>query len=372
LPGPEKITLRSEVLGEERTILVRLPEGYEKTTRKYPVLYVLDGEYFFQQAVSAVQFLSELGYDKGQHPIPELIVVGVVNVDRDRDYTPTHAPEQSNGRLSFPTSGGAEAFREFLEREVFPLVESRYRTHPDRTLSGWSNGGLFTVHTFLENPSLFSRYLAISPSLWWDESVLVKDTRERLRRGSSLSPKPLVITLGALEGGDMDGSVRKLFVPLLMNQGPSNLAFTFYEIPDEGHGYVPYKAYYDGLLATFADWMVPTEVLQGGLAAVQRFFENLADRYGYPVDVPLSVYRLLSVTLPDIEPALEVAHVAVREWPHSPVARLALGRLQQMAGDRDAARESLRKALELELERPIPQSENLRAIRARLRVLEAE
>jgi enterochelin esterase-like enzyme len=162
LPGPEKITLRSEVLGEERTILVRLPEGYEKTTRKYPV--------------------SELGYDKGQHPIPELIVIGVVNVDRDRDYTPTHAPEQSNGRLSFPTSGGAEAFREFLEREVFPLVESRYRTHPDRTLSGWSNGGLFTVHTFLENPSLFSRYLAISPSLWWDESVLVKDTRERLSR----------------------------------------------------------------------------------------------------------------------------------------------------------------------------------------------
>lgn len=371
LPGPEKITFRSEVLGEERTILVRLPEGYEETTRKYPVLYVLDGEYFFQQAVSAVQFLSELGYAVGQQPIPELIVVGVVNVDRDRDYTPTHAPEQSQGRLSFPTSGGAGAFREFLESEVFPLVESRYRAHPDRTLSGWSLGGLFTVHTYLEHTSLFSRFLAISPSMWWDDSVLVKDTRELLRRDDSLSPRLLVITLGTLEGGDMDGSVRKLFAPLLMTQGPPNLAFTFREIPDEGHSYVPYKAYYDGLLAAFAEWMVPTEVLREGLAAVEIFFENLSDQYGYPVDVPLSAYRLLSVTLPELEPALEAAHVAAREYPHSSAAHVALGRLQQMAGDRDAARESLRKALELELERQVPQSENLKAIRARLQVLEA-
>lgn len=371
LPAPAKITFRSEILGEERTILVRLPEGYEETTRKYPVLYVLDGEYFFQQAVSAVQFLSELGYDRGQHPIPELIVVGVVNVDRDRDYTPTHAPEQSGGRLSFPTSGGAETFQRFLEREVFPLIESKYRAHPDRTLSGWSLGGLFTVHTFLENPSLFSRYLAISPSLWWDDSVLVRETRERLRSGDTLSSIPLVITLGNLEGGDMDGSVRKLFAPLLTNQGPSNLTFTFREIPGEGHSYVAYKAYYDGLSAAFADWVVPTEVIEGGVDAVEEFFEKLADRYGYPVDVPIAVYRMLSFTLPDIGQALEAARLAVREYPNSPAARAALGRLQQMAGDRDAARESLFKALELELERPVPQSENLKAIRARLRGLEA-
>ncbi len=370
LPGPEKITFESEVLGEKRTILVRLPERYEKSTRTYPVLYVLDAEYFFQQAVAAVQFLSELGYDGNQHPIPELIVVGIVNVDRDRDYTPTHAPAQSRGRLSFPTSGGAEEFQTFLEREVFPLVESRYRASSDRTLSGWSLGGLFTVFTFLESPSLFSRYLAISPSLWWDDSLLVKDTRERLRRGDSLSPRPLAITLGATERGDMDGSVRKLFAPLLRDAAIPSLAFTFREIPDEGHAYVPYKAYYDGLSAAFADWRVPADILQQGLAAVERFFEDYADRHGHPVDVPLSVYRLLSVTLPDIEQALPVAREAVRKYPYASVAHFALGRLQQVAGDADAARESLSRALELELERPIPQSENLKAIRARLQALE--
>jgi predicted alpha/beta superfamily hydrolase len=370
LLGAQIITFRSEVLGEERMILVRVPEGYEESTQKYPVLYVLDGEYFFQQAVSAVQFLSELGYDRSQHPIPEMIVVGIVNVDRDRDYTPTHAPEQSQGRLSFPTSGGAEAFQRFLQEELFPLVESRYRAYPDRTLSGWSLGGLFTVFVFLEHPSLFTRYLAISPSLWWDDSLLVKDTRERLRSSGSLSPNRLVITLGTLEGGDMDGAVRKQFAPLLTGQGPPNLAFTYREIPDEGHGYVPYKAYYDGLSAAFADWIVPREVVQEGLEAVQRFFADLANRYGHPVDVPLSVYRLLSVTLPDYDQALEAAQIATREYPHSAAAHLALGRLQQMAGDTDAARASLRKALELELARPIPQSENLKAIGARLRQIE--
>jgi predicted alpha/beta superfamily hydrolase len=372
LAGPEKITFHSAVLGEDRTILVRVPEYYsEATPRKYPVLYVLDGEYFFEQAVSAVQFNSELGYDRGQHPIPEMIVVGIVNVDRDRDYTPTHAPSQSGGQLSFPTSGGAATFLKFLETEVFPLVETRYRAYPDRILSGWSLGGLFTVHTYLYNPSLFSRYLAISPSMWWDDALFVNNTRGLLDKGDSLSVKPLVVTLGSLEGGAMDQSVRKGFAPLLMSRPQLKLTFTFIEIPNEAHSYVPYKAYYDGLVAAFADWRVPSEVLTEGLATVEKYYNDLADRYGCPVDVPLSVYLQLSTTLQDIEPALEAARRAVEEYPYSSLAHAALGRLQAMAGDNAAAVKSLNKALEIELARPVVQSENIKAVMGRLRGLES-
>ncbi len=371
LRGAEKIRFYSSVLREDRTVLVQVPEGYDRTSRKYPVLYVLDGEYFFQTATSAVQFRSELGYQRGQQASPELIVVGIVNVDRDRDYTPTHAPEQSQGRLSFPTSGGAEAFLEFLEKELFSLVESRYRTHPHRILSGWSLGGLFTVHTYLNRPRLFSRYLAISPSLWWDDSVVVKETRRRLRNGGALSPKRLVITLGALEGADMGGAVRRNFVPLLAGQQRPALDFTFVEIPDENHGHVPYKAYFDGLSALYSDWLVPSDVLRKGLAAVDRFFEDLSGRWEYPVEVPLSVYRALSTTLPTIEPALEAARLAVARYPHSSVAYFSLGRLQQIKGDSAAAVTSLEKALQRELERVVPQSERLRAIRSRLQRLQS-
>lgn len=370
LPGAEEITFHSDVLGEERTVLVRLPEDYEHSARRYPVLYVLDAEYFFQQATSAVQFLSDLGYDAAQHPIPEMIVVGVVNVDRDRDYAPTHAPEQSNGRLSFPTSGGAARFREFLEEELIPLVDARYRTLPHRVLSGWSLGGLFTVHTYLEQPDLFARYLAISPSLWWEDSVVVKDTRRRLRSGGTLSPKRLVITLGALEGGDMNGAVRRNFAPLLAAQRRPALDFALVEIPGESHRRVPYKAYYEGLTALYTDWIVPADVLRDGLTPVNRFFERLSERWGHPVEIPLAVYRTLSVTLPDIESALEAARLGVTHYPHASVAHLSLGRLQQMNGDTAAAVGSLERALQLELERPVPQSERLRAIRGRLRSLQ--
>lgn len=367
--GIEKLVVHSDVLGEDRTILVRVPEAYGRSSGRYPVLYVLDGEYFTQQAVSAVQFLSELGYERGQHPIPEMIVVGVVNVDRDRDYTPTHAPSQGGGRLSFPTSGGAAAFTRFLERELVPFVDSAYRTTPHRVLSGWSLGGLFTVHTFLTSPKLFSRYLAISPSLWWDDSVDVKDTRRRLRDGDTLSSKRIVITLGALEGGDMDGAVRRDFVPLLAGQRRRSVNYTFVEIPGENHNHVPYKAYLDGLTALYADWMVPSAMLRQGTASVQAFFRDLSIRWGSPVSVPLSVYQTLSVTLPDIESALDAARLAVKEYPTESEAYSSLGRLQQMAGDTTAAVATLQRALQLELATPVPQSERLRAIRGRLRRL---
>jgi hypothetical protein len=299
-----------------------------------------------------------------------MIVVGVVNVDRERDYTPSHAPAQARGRLSFPTSGGAPAFQDFLERELVPMVDSRYRTQPHRILSGWSLGGLFTLYVYLETPELFSRYLAISPSLWWDDSLVVRQTRRRLYDGGALSPQRLVITLGALEGGDMDGSVRQNFVPLLANQHRSVVDFSFLEIPAESHDHVPYKAYYDGLSALYSDWVVPPHVLQQGMAAVQRFFEDLSSRWGYRVAVPLSVYRLLSLTLPDIVPALAVARRAAEQYPRSSVAYLSLGRLQRMAGDTAAAVATLRQALRLEMERAVPQSERLRAIRVQLERLQ--
>jgi enterochelin esterase-like enzyme len=94
----ERITLHSTVLGEERKVVVRLPEGYDTSETRYPVLYLLDGEFFFQQAAAAVQFLSEnayVHYAAINQPIPKLIVVGIVNVDRNRDFT-TYAFSERN------------------------------------------------------------------------------------------------------------------------------------------------------------------------------------------------------------------------------------------------------------------------------------
>ncbi len=147
-----KVEFHSKVLDEDRKILIKLPADYNKFKQKYPVLYLLDGEFFFLQATSAVQYLSELGYIRNQ-PISQMIVVGIVNIDRNRDYTPTYAPKQKGG-LEFPTSGKAEKFLEYLKSELFPYIESNYRTQPYRILTGWSLGGLFAVYTFFGTSGL--------------------------------------------------------------------------------------------------------------------------------------------------------------------------------------------------------------------------
>jgi predicted alpha/beta superfamily hydrolase len=371
----ERITLHSTVLGEERKVVVRLPEGYDTSETRYPVLYLLDGEFFFQQAAAAVQFLSEnayVDYAAINQPIPKLIVVGIVNVDRNRDFTPTHAPVQGQSR--FPTSGEAEEFLDFLETELIPLIDGRYRTHQYRILSGWSLGGLLTVHAFLDRPGLFSAYLAISPSLWWDNGIITQRADSLLVSGS-VSRKPLVVTLGAAEGSGMRGAVHDSFVSLFEQRSSDEHSVTYVEIPDEGHRYVPYKALFDGLRALYSDWVLPGQVLEGGLDAVVTFYAELSARWGYQVGVPESAYHRLVGALNgqgDQAGAMAIARLAVERYPQSSWAHYRLGALLHRAGELQAAWESCTRALQLERSHREPDSERPLAIKLRLRDLERE
>jgi predicted alpha/beta superfamily hydrolase len=355
----EKIQLYSSQLKEERTVLVRLPRDYENSDQLYPVLYVLDGEFFFLQASSAVNYLSELGYITNQR-IPQMIVVGIVNVDRNRDYTPSYAPKQLK-RLEFPTSGKADRFLAFMKTELVPYIESHYRTQPYRILTGWSLGGLFTVYAYLEYPDLFSAYLAVSPSLWWDEDLFVKKTASSLKQGK-MSGKRITVTLGALEGGDMDRSVRRGFIPLMKRVSEKQIQFDFIEIPGEGHNYVSYKALYEGLKSIYSDWQMPSGVLKKGMAGIESFYRNLSTKYGYTIPVPESAYSQLAnyvYNQVSTEAAIDVSKQYVDAYPQSSYAYYRLGRFNHLKGDFDAARKCYEKAIELESKTSRPDSERL-------------
>jgi predicted alpha/beta superfamily hydrolase len=354
----ERFTVYSKVLDENRTTLVALPKDYGDSEARYPVLYVLDGEFFFYQAQAAIQFLSECTYIR-THPIPQMLVVGIVNVDRNRDLTPTHAPVQ--GELRYPTSGGAEKFLKFLQSELIPLIDAQYRTQPYRILSGWSFGGLFTVHTYLENPEAFSAYLAISPSLWWEQDSVVKSAKDAVADGN-VGFKPLVVTLGALEGGDMDRAVRRGLVPLFKSEGSAALAFTPIEITERGHSYSPYEAFFDGLRALFEDWALPQERLSGGLESIQEFYQELSTRAGYAVEIPESAYQALVGSLisgGDDQAALEIARLAVDRYPQSSRAHGTLGVMFRRTGDNAAARARFELAIEVEKQLAEPDSERI-------------
>lgn len=361
-----KYTIQSDILGDDRSFIVHLPEGYESTDLNYPVVYILDAEYFFYQAHGALQFLSECGYNRNR-PVPQMILVGVLDGDRNRDFTPTHAPEQ--GPLRFPTSGEAVIFLQHIEKELRPFIDANFRTSGS-ILSGWSLGGLFTFFTFLEKRDLFQAYIAISPSLWWNSQELLGWADERIQEGEQFAQR-LVITQGSLEGGDIGSSVKNGIIPLLEKKKAKG--WQYVEIPGVSHNYGPYKALYEGLIAVFPDFAVPQDELVEGLAAIKKHYENLSARYGYTLDVPNSVYAALVRAWFNSHDPGEILPITA-EWtetyPQSAVAWYFHGRVHQRSNDLERARACIEKALALEQARMLPDSEWLNPIKNRLEELE--
>ena len=163
--------IMSKVLGEKRVLNIYLPEGYNKNdTTKYPVAYLLDGsaDEDFIHVVGLYQFNAFSWIDR----VPKTIVVGIATVDRRRDFTFPTTIESDKKR--YPTTGHSDKFIGFIEKELFPFIEKKYKVNSSRTIIGQSLGGLLATEILLKNPTLFDKYIIVSPSLWWDNGSLLK------------------------------------------------------------------------------------------------------------------------------------------------------------------------------------------------------
>jgi predicted alpha/beta superfamily hydrolase len=169
--------MQSKILNEKRIINIYLPEGYNKTdTIEYPVIYLLDGslDEDFIHIAGLVQFNSFEWINQ----VPKSIVVGIATVDRRRDFTfPTTIAED---KKAYPTSGQSAKFISFLETELQPYVHQKYGGSNSATLIGQSLGGLLATEILVKKPSLFNRYIIVSPSLWWDNGSLLNTIRSPL------------------------------------------------------------------------------------------------------------------------------------------------------------------------------------------------
>ncbi|MFW9815501.1 MAG: alpha/beta hydrolase-fold protein, partial [Candidatus Thorarchaeota archaeon] len=262
----------------------------------------------------------------------------------------------------------AEKFLEFLKMELIPLVDEKYRTHPFRILAGWSLGGLLTIHSFLYHSDLFSAYLAISPSLWWDEDLYVEQTKSLLDQGK-VPDKPLIVTIGSKEGGDIGRSVRDGFIPLLSSHLKKSTNFKAVEIPLENHEFGPYRALYEGMRALHSDDMIPQEIIDNGLDAVNSFYETLSEKYGYEVLIPESIYSQVASSMykqGEESLALEVAKTYVQKYPESSYAHYYLGTRYLRAQLIELAEEHVGKALEIESNQFVPDSEKIFAYNLRM------
>ncbi len=257
----EKDSLYSDALGEQRAFWVQLPENYTpNSTRKYPVVYILDGGVHLM-AVSTVSTYYWGGF------MPEMILVGISNrTHRTRDLTPSEINTR-HGMEYNQESGGAEAFTMFIEKELFPFIESKYPATNYRSLIAHSYAGLFAIHTLIHHPDLFANYLAIDPSLDWDNQKLLKQSKEILS-SKSFQGKSLYMSLSGqlhMQNSDInlnnvmqDTSEYTLFARSsiefsnLVNEttrNELNYQWKFYE--DDLHGTVVLPSVLDGMIFLF-------------------------------------------------------------------------------------------------------------------------
>ena len=361
------LVLRSEVLDELRKIYVSLPSSYHQCRRSYPVLYVLDANWHFSVVASQVRYLSECG--ASDIIAPELIVVGIENIDRDRDFTPTHVTEYKG--MEFPTSGGAPEFLRFLADELIPLIDSSYRTVDQRVLAGWSFGGLFAYYALLEEPSLFNGFIGISPSVWWEDEALL----DRQVAGSAGPPTRLITTIGSDEAGGMNHNAVTRLVEQLGSDPVDGLEATLITIDGAGHNQSLPLAYYRAVRHLYSDWLAPDEIVGAGRERVELYYRELSRVYGYQVPIPEQVLVRLALDrygADEFDAARSIMAETVELYPESSMARYLLGRVDYKRGELEAARTGYLEAIALEQRQQPPDGLNLRHYRSRLAELEDE
>jgi predicted alpha/beta superfamily hydrolase len=181
IAGSEVRTVKSAATGRQMDLYLHLPSDYDREkAKKYPTLYILDGQWDFKLMDS---ILGGLVYDKFA---PEAILVGITYTGEKADYDGLRAMDLTPVAVNdVKGSGNAPKFLEFLKTELIPFIESNYRSDPGRrVLQGASYGGLFTLYTLFRDPGLFSAYMAGSPAVTYgnrysfrQESDFAKATR---------------------------------------------------------------------------------------------------------------------------------------------------------------------------------------------------
>jgi predicted alpha/beta superfamily hydrolase len=363
-------SLKSEILDETRKIWVHVPDEASgaitgKTT--YPVLYLLDGPGHFHAVTGLLKNLGD------NNIVPRMVVVGIPNTDRTRDLTPTHVDVMFGDSTFARTSGGGSDFMDFMEKELIPYVESNYPVTGYRTFVGHSFGGLAAIYSLLSRPQLFSNYVAIDPSLWWDDWLMVH-WADSVLTDQSLKGKALYIGVANTmdDGMEIDqvlgdtarssSHIRSIltFVNDAESRKKSGLEFGWKYYPDDDHGSVPLITEYDALRFLFPWYRLEglNEFFQeDSKLTVEELYSRLNEHYtivsehfGYQVlppemDVNSMGYNFLNASKPDMARAM--FELNILNYPASSKVFDSMGDYCLAQSDTLQAIENFNKALEL-------------------------
>jgi predicted alpha/beta superfamily hydrolase len=246
IPDTEVRQLKSSATGRSYDIYVRLPDEYEQhQAKKYPVLYVLDGQWDFKLLDSIYGGLYHDGF------VPEMIIIGITYSGDHPDYGALRAMDYTPVRdVFFGGSGDAPRFFAFLKEELLPFIEENYRADPSqRVLMGSSFGGTFTLYALFTEPTLFSGYVSGSPIVPYGDGFALRQEAEYARKHKDL-PVRLFLSVGEVE--EMARPVNE-FSRILSERNYTGLKMEMRTIPGEAHASNKPETYNRGLRFIFQD-----------------------------------------------------------------------------------------------------------------------
>jgi predicted alpha/beta superfamily hydrolase len=230
------VKIFSKILNEERQVYISIPYDYDKSIKRYPVLYSTDGDE--EMVLKAGGLIHHLEPDQ----IPEMIAVFIPNTDRGRDLSVTPLEQ-------LPNSGGAEKFLKFITEELIPFIDENYRSTDYRMLVGYSAGAEFAYYALLSKPEYFNAYVAASLCVF-DENYMLDKTLKFFKSQKTLN-KFLYIPYY-----EEDYKIATLNIPKIKKIIEENIPKGFQIIIKtyKGRAHVLYSSLNDGLLAIFHDW----------------------------------------------------------------------------------------------------------------------
>jgi predicted alpha/beta superfamily hydrolase len=353
-------TVFSNILKEKRTIYIHVPDGDKN--QRYPVLYILDGETHFQSAVAIVEQISGI--------IPNMVIVGIINTDRERDLTPTHVnPDRFVNEGEARHTGGGDKFISFIEKELIPYVDSKYPSTSYRVFSGHSLGGLTVVNAFINHANLFNAYIAIDPSLWWENERWIEKQESELSH-HNLKNKALFVgvannipagmdTVSILSDTTNAAPVTHALLPfvhwLKYNQ-LNGLRWGYKYYPNEWHGSVELNAEYDALRYLFKFYRfdmnyVRTHPELNPDSLLNAHFKEVSTVMGYRVIPTEDMVNNMAYTcmgMHKMDYAFNLFKRNTDNYPQSSNAWDSLGDFYAAKGEKQKAIEAFTKSLSLQ------------------------
>ena len=325
--------IASAIVGETREFWVSLPDGYVESGEKYPVLYMMDGDFNFNSGVIGglrhAAFLGEM---------PEFIIVGIKNTDRSKDIFPDEITFHDGSK----GGGRADRYLDFIREELIPHIDKTYRTENFRVLYGTSNTGFTTVYALFRNPDTANAYIAASATLSIPSFRAKRDEWIRDFKGGK---RRLVLVMGEndlptvlSQNGALKEALDSLASP--------DLTCQFRVIGNGGH--VPAESLQMGLSALFEGWKIVRPLQENNFAEIRMQADQRIGKYGVSGKLPEDSLRELGAALlgeKKSAKALDVLRYRADLYPRSADARVALGDAYRQSGQIAKARECYNQAL---------------------------